>query len=666
MSEVSSNNGKIARIFEDLNCLFSLHGVKGCEEKYTLKNNVSTRKTISGAGIFLTTAIVIGIYLGSEWLFLVTMPSYLDRLGFLDKMFVLLYAIAFIVVLVDILFLPLFVLENVRPNARLVSILRIIYTAIPTLILTSLILILVDNFTYTMFHFGIITSEGIIRVIYAIGFIIVAIILFRRVQLFAQKRSESWQTTTRPKRVINYALLFVLFVITVGIPLSSGSAFRSIKGVVENADSLKPNIFLLTADGLNAQRMSVYGYSRDTTPFLSSISDELMLMENNFTNANATSGSIISIYTGKYPANTRCLYPPDILNDKNAYQHLPGILQSLGYYNAQFSLGYYVDAYELNVRDGFNEANGRSSAGTGILTNYLPTNYSQFISSVINRLSTRLLHIFFVKDMENPYAQVTSKAEYDKDEDKIDNIIDLLENKEEPLFVHMHWLGTHGPKFSPSKQVFSSGVDLVNQEPWDFDLYDDSILDFDHAIETLYNELDARGILQKSIIIIGSDHGTKWSAIDRVPLIFIFPDGEFTDKKSQNSQNIDIAPTILDYMQIDKPDWMDGISLLDELNPDRPIISVSVGNTVVDSATGENIHVDSAPPFFQFGKVTIFLCEKWYQLDLTSFVWNEGTISPYISQCDSQQVIDQATALNYIITYFDKFGFDTDKLESLH
>jgi len=607
----------------------------------------------------------LGIYLSLEWLFLVTMPSYLDRLSLLDKLLVLLYAFAFFMIVLGILFLPLLILEHGLPNAKAVSVIRIIYTAIPTLILTSLILILVDNFTYTMFRFGIITSKGILRGIYAISFIIVAIMLFRRVQLFAQKRSETWQTGTHPKRVINYALLFVLFVITIGIPLSSGSALHSTKRVLEDADSLRPNIFLITADGLNAQRMSVYGYNRETTPFLSSISDELMLMENNFTNANATSGSIISIYTGKYPANTRCLYPPDILNDKNAYQHLPGILQSLGYYNAQFSLGYYVDAYELNVRDGFNEANGRSSAATGILTNYLPTNYSQFISSVMTRLSTRLLHVFYVKDMENPYAQVTSKAEYDKDADKIDNIIDLLDNKEEPLFVHMHWLGTHGPKFSPSKQVFSSGLDLANQTPWDFDLYDDSILDFDHAIETLYRELDARGILQKSIIIIGSDHGSQWSAIDRVPLIFIFPDGEFADKKPQNSQNIDIAPTILDYMHIDKPDWMDGISLLDELNPYRPIISVSVGNTVVDSATGENIHEDSKPPFFQFGKVTVFVCEKWYQVNLSTFDWNEGVVSPYISQCDNQQVVDQATALDYIITYFTRFGFDTNKLESL-
>lgn len=109
-----------------------------------------------------------------------------------------------------------------------------------------------------------------------------------------------------------------------------GKPALSNRNIGLDSEIRRPNIFLLTADGLNADHMSVYGYDRDTTPFLKSISSELMILENHFTNSSATSGSIISIFTGKYPADTRVLYPPDILDDKDAFQRLPGILRSLG------------------------------------------------------------------------------------------------------------------------------------------------------------------------------------------------------------------------------------------------------------------------------------------------------------------------------------------------
>jgi len=615
--------------------------------------------------VFWLTTIVVTIYLFFEWLFLVTMPSYLDRLSTFNKFFVLIYVISFFLTSNILLFSPIFIVEKFFPNRKLFRISTKAYILIPTLTLTSLILILIDNFTYTMFRFGIINSSGILRALYALGFVGVAIVLYRRVDSFVVRRNKDWHRTKLSTRKVWVGLLAILVILAVTLPLTSESSDLSSNNLLDKSAISRPNIFLLTADGLNAQRMSVYGYDRNTTPFLKTISDQLLVMENNFTNSGNTTGSIISILTGKYPVNTRVLYPPDILNDKDAYQHLPGILQSMGYYNAQFSLGYYVDAYDLNVRDGFDEVNGRNADNAGILWRYLPTNYSHFIMHIINRLSARLMHIFFIKNMENPYVQVTTKPEDSDDAEKLTKTFDLLDQKEGPFFIHLHWLGTHGEKFFPTKQVFSTGKDLTNQEPWDPDLYDDSIIDFDRAIETLYRGLQTRNILQESIIIIGSDHGSKWSVIDRVPLIFIFPRGEFAERKPENSQNIDIAPTILDYMWVDKPGWMEGISLLDDINFYRPIISVSVGNTVVDSATGEYTYENTEPPFYQFGSSTIFFCSKWYNLNLETLVWSEGKLSPYISSCDSQEEFNVSYALTQIIDHFKRYNFDTSFLELL-
>ena len=107
-----------------------------------------------------------------------------------------------------------------------------------------------------------------------------------------------------------------------------------------------PNIILFSVEGLDASHLSVFGYERDTTPFLDEIADDSLIAENNFTNSLKTAGSIVSLLTGKYPTTTRVLFPPDILRADDSYQHLPGILRNAGYYAAQFGQKYYVDAYQ--------------------------------------------------------------------------------------------------------------------------------------------------------------------------------------------------------------------------------------------------------------------------------------------------------------------------------
>ena len=103
--------------------------------------------------------------------------------------------------------------------------------------------------------------------------------------------------------------------------------------------------------------MSLYGYERETTPFLDSIKENLIIGQNHFTNSANTSGSIVSIMTGKYPTTTRLLYPPNVLKGTDSLEHLPGILKSRGYYTAQFAVKHYVDSSVQNLLNSFDESN---------------------------------------------------------------------------------------------------------------------------------------------------------------------------------------------------------------------------------------------------------------------------------------------------------------------
>ena len=112
---------------------------------------------------------------------------------------------------------------------------------------------------------------------------------------------------------------------------------------------------------------------------------------------------------------------------------------------------------------------------------YVPNNSGYFIYEVGNRLLERLLHIFFITKMANPLVEVSTPEYYD-DWSKIDGVLNYLDQTTKPVFAHIHWMGPHGPSFYPREQVFSTGKDPEEQELWDVDFYDDSILEFDNAI----------------------------------------------------------------------------------------------------------------------------------------------------------------------------------------
>ena len=152
--------------------------------------------------------------------------------------------------------------------------------------------------------------------------------------------------------------IFVTFLIT----FRGNTGIASLDPVKQAGETHYPNILLITGDGINASHTSLYGYERDTTPTLKALAATSLVAENAFPNSSNTMSGLLSIYTSKYPTQTRVLYAPDILKNADAYQHMPGILKSLGYYSAQFTHAYFADAYSMNMLSAFDIANGRTES----------------------------------------------------------------------------------------------------------------------------------------------------------------------------------------------------------------------------------------------------------------------------------------------------------------
>jgi hypothetical protein len=262
--------------------------------------------------------------------------------------------------------------------------------------------------------------------------------------------------------------------------------------------------------------------------------------------------------------------------------------------------------------------------------------------------------------MPNPIVEVATPTNYD-DYDKLDSILALVEQAETPIFVHLHWMGTHGPKFVPREQVFSAGKDQVAQARWDTDFYDDGILDFDRSFEAFYQELSRLGVAENSLFIFVSDHGQRWTTNQRLPIILRFPNGEFSGTLSNNVQNLDIAPTILDYLDIPIPQWMEGASLLGEIPVNRPIYSVGVGEIKLED--GEVATYAVEPPFYQFGYASRVVCDRVYTLNLVRLSLATESIEDYMGECPSP--LNQAQALQLFIDFFNSYGYDTSSLANL-
>jgi len=228
----------------------------------------------------------------------------------------------------------------------------------------------------------------------------------------------------------------------------------------------------------------------------------------------------------------------------------------------------------------------------------------------------------------------------------------------------VHLMNTHGPRFYPAKHVFSAGK--VQDQDWMVDFFDDSVLEYDAFIGRVMNVLESDGLMDQTIWIVYSDHANGWRADDRIPLLFRFPDGEFAGRIEDNTQNIDIAPTILDYLGMEIPTWMSGNSLIGpRLSPLRPIISTGVGYILCEPPDWwcEIDASRTSTAFNQFGYIQLVVCQGLYRLELNSNEFNEYLLPGHTSPCSQNHLLTEEEARQIILEHLSTYGFDVSSLE---
>jgi len=247
-----------------------------------------------------------------------------------------------------------------------------------------------------------------------------------------------------------------------------------------------PNIIFFSSDELESERMGIYGATKDTTPNINEFAKSATVFNNAYANAYTSRGSVVSILSGKSPFTTKVIAQPSILMGKNSFQHLPGILQKMGYYCADFGPYDQTVPTVTNMLDGFDEVNGVRQYSSynsffGRLRKIYPVE-TYFLRSVFfNRIYEKLacmcgfmntLSINIGIDMDTEPARSLMS-----DHEIIISVIKLIKNTDKPIFIHLHLSETHHDASGVATGQIEDEKKYIEAEDY---RYDKALLDMDN------------------------------------------------------------------------------------------------------------------------------------------------------------------------------------------
>ncbi|MFL6199997.1 MAG: sulfatase [Thermoanaerobaculia bacterium] len=559
------------------------------------------------------TVVAVSFHVLMEWLFFVTKPSFLTPLRTEEKALIPWMASAPLLAAALALLLALAAVARTGPRADKVCVL--LARGVPALVLASTLLLLIDNFTRTLFGWGSASLEGSGRALPLLPFALLA--------AFSWRWLGSWINGIAKSRIFQAAAL-VIVLLSTGAALGNTTGARAPDRLLESAAAAadRPNILLLGSDALDADRTSLFGYERDTTPFLACFAREALVFENAFPNGASTASSTVSLLSGRLPTETGVIYPPDIAKGDAAHLHLPGLLRRLGYRTGQFTIRWYADASDFNLQGAFDWANSRSTSPMkgipGDLALDRPGQMSAyFLALMSGRLAERLLPSFLgsAAPQQDPFLMVQDNAiTAHGDDRRLRELFRFIDASGEPFFAHIHLMGTHGRRYKPRQRIYSAGQAQESDGMTDF--YDDAVADFDRSLEEVVAFLRGRGLLDRTIVVLYSDHTSQYTALGRVPLLFRFPGGARAGRVPENVQNLDVAPTLLDALGIEAPPWMGGVSLLrGRPDPCRWIVSAKYNQELV-TTDGKFWRIVPRPPWYTLGSLAVISGRTAFTLDL--------------------------------------------------
>jgi arylsulfatase A-like enzyme len=344
-----------------------------------------------------------------------------------------------------------------------------------------------------------------------------------------------------------------------------------------------PNVVLIVMDTVAAGHLNLYGYHRATSTTLAEVADRGVQFDSARAASSWTLPSHATMFTGRWlhELSVGWYTPLD-----GTHPTLAEFLGDRGYATAGFIANTYYCAADSGLGRGF----------TRYQDFIFPKLTALKIGALVKRASDGFqVIVYYTEDWLNsaglrPHVE---RLWHSLDDDRKGaamlnreflDWLTLRPQPERPFFAFLNYCDAHYPYQIPPGRLHRFGVEptdthqrILIQQWGDFDkttispegvafaldAYDDCIADLDEQLGTLFDELHRRGDLERTWLIIASDHGESFgehpgifchgmSLYDtelHVPLLIIPPGSIATKQVVKEPVTLrDLASTIVDVV----------------------------------------------------------------------------------------------------------------------
>jgi arylsulfatase A-like enzyme len=345
-----------------------------------------------------------------------------------------------------------------------------------------------------------------------------------------------------------------------------------------------PNVLLIVLDTVGAEHLSLYGYSRPTTPQLERFARTGVRFEHAISTAPWTLPSHAGMFTGRYPHELSAQWHAPL---DSAYPTLAEVLTARGYLTAGFVGNTVYCSSESGLNRGFAHYEDFTVSADQIIPN------SSLVEKIADNDTVRRIGF-----SEQSFGRKTAERINS-------NVLSWLAHKDSkrPFFAFLNYFDAHAPYVAvkPFDSQFgsrrpSSNPRVKPSEKWseaevqaELDAHDGSIAYLDHQLGLLLEELQRRGLLENTLVIITSDHGEEfhehgvmahgWSTYLKalhVPLLISFPSRVPSGKNVTEPVTLrDLPATVLDVLNLSDKSKLPGSSLVRYWDSSRDSLSVA-------------------------------------------------------------------------------------------
>ncbi|HEV7671218.1 MAG TPA: sulfatase [Thermoanaerobaculia bacterium] len=341
----------------------------------------------------------------------------------------------------------------------------------------------------------------------------------------------------------------------------------------------RPNVIFILLDTLRSDRLSSYGYPKPTTPNLDAFAKEGVLFEQARSQASCTFPSVNSILTSRWPLHFLG-QPEDRIGIPKEYVTLQEILGQSGYQTIAVTASPIVrrSPSHHNLHGGFERGFDVFDETCHIRRANCVNRRTQHH---LNRLAKGPFFLYLhYMDVHSAYIPPSP----------------FKERFVEPYPEARPWILMGNPRpirrslTGEGRRVEMSARDVAYMSG----LYDGELAYLDDQLRQLFADLKERGLLDSSIVVVAADHGEEFMEHGRmihcevlydtsvhVPLIVRLPP-ELRPRGAKASpriaalvENLDLTPTILDYLGMKPPTPLDGVSLRPLIEQGTPLHDTS-------------------------------------------------------------------------------------------